>query len=59
VIECTYDQGKFIFMRERVDKKTPNGKRVFERVMQSIQDNFTEEFILDHIDGILKQRAGG
>lgn len=34
VVECSYDRdmAKFVFMRERIDKTNPNGRRVFERV---------------------------
>lgn len=50
IIECSFDghSKTWIFMRERKDKETPNAYHVYEKVMRSIQDNITQELLLEH-----------
>ena len=45
IVECAWDgeSGEWRFMRTRSDKDTPNAYHVYEKVMQSIQDNITQE----------------
>lgn len=45
IVECAWEEqeGVWRFMRVRSDKQTPNAYHVYEKVMQSIHDNITEE----------------
>ena len=51
VIECSFDQETktWIYMRERKDKDMPNAFHVFEKVLRSIQDNITQDNLIDYI----------
>lgn len=42
-------------MRERHDKATPNAWRVYEKVVQSIQDNITPATLLQRIKDAVTQ----
>ena len=55
-MECTWDgeTGTWIFLRERTDKNTPNAYHVYEKVMQSIDDNITEDDLLGAVDEAVK-----
>ncbi|KAK9842283.1 hypothetical protein WJX81_004542 [Elliptochloris bilobata] len=52
IVECTWDAeaGAWVFLRERTDKNTPNAYHVYEKVMQSIDDNITEDDLLAAAD---------
>ncbi|XP_075991956.1 RNA guanylyltransferase and 5'-phosphatase mRNA capping enzyme [Anticarsia gemmatalis] len=50
IIECTYQNGGWQFMRERTDKSFPNGFKTAESVCQSIKEPVTKEILLDFID---------
>ncbi|CAB3231409.1 unnamed protein product [Arctia plantaginis] len=50
IIECTYQDGRWQFMRERTDKSFPNGFETARSVCQSIQEPVTKEILLDFID---------
>jgi mRNA-capping enzyme len=56
VIECSYspETGTWNFMRIRHDKENPNAFHVFRKVMGSIQDNITDEVLLEEINEIIK-----
>ncbi|CAK9277141.1 unnamed protein product [Sphagnum jensenii] len=56
VIECSYspETGTWNFMRIRHDKETPNAFHVFRKVMGSIQDNITDEVLLEEINEIIR-----
>ena len=49
IIECSYDQDlkKWIYLRQRTDKESPNDYNVFKKVLKSIQDNIGEEEIIE------------
>lgn len=51
IIECSWDaQNKaWLYMRERHDKATPNAWRVYEKVVQSIEDNITPAALVGYI----------
>ncbi|GAB4819049.1 hypothetical protein N2152v2_006095 [Parachlorella kessleri] len=55
IVECAYDHeaGAWTYMRDRRDKKLPNAYRVFEKVFSSIQDNITEDDILEYVKATL------
>ncbi len=51
IVECSWDgeEGVWRYMRVRSDKDTPNAYHVYEKVMQSIHDNITEEDLQEEI----------
>ncbi|KAG2485988.1 hypothetical protein HYH03_015311 [Edaphochlamys debaryana] len=51
--ECTFDRerGVWLFMRERKDKDTPNGSKVYHRIKESIVNHVDQELLV----GTLKQ----
>ncbi|VVB12596.1 unnamed protein product [Arabis nemorensis] len=51
IVECSWDKDKkvWIAMRIKLDKNTPNDTRTALRVIKSINDNITEEVLLDEI----------
>ena len=51
IIECNWDakQEAWMYMRERRDKKMPNAWHVYEKVLQSIQDNITPSHLVEII----------
>ncbi|GFR49356.1 hypothetical protein Agub_g11382, partial [Astrephomene gubernaculifera] len=53
LVECTFDRGRgvWLFMRERKDKDTPNGDRVYHRIKESIINHVDQELLV----GTLKQ----
>eukprot|EP00250_Pteridium_aquilinum_P005768 c15818_g1_i1 orf=283-2259(-) len=55
IIECSWlpDEKKWEYMRVRTDKETPNAVRTYRKVMESIEDNITEEVLLSEIQEIL------
>lgn len=56
IIECSWnpEDRVWIFMRTRVDKSTPNEFNTFKKVMRSINDNITEEVVLNDISEIVR-----
>ncbi|WMV54864.1 hypothetical protein MTR67_048249 [Solanum verrucosum] len=56
IIECSFDTNnqKWIWMRTRVDKGTPNDYNTYRKVMRSITDNITEEVLLNEIYEIIR-----
>ena len=56
IVECTWDKdvGAWVFHRERTDKNTPNAYHVYEKVMQSIDDDITEADLLVAADKAVK-----
>ena len=52
IIECAWDPGRraWVFMRVRADKDTPNAVSTYEKVVQSIEDDITEEVLLKEVD---------
>ena len=55
-MECSWNRDKnaWTFMRERLDKKTPNAYHVYEKVMQSITDDIKEDTLLSEFEVALK-----
>jgi mRNA-capping enzyme len=51
VIECSWDAdaSAWQYMRHRLDKETPNAYHVYEKVLRSIQDNITEEDLIQYV----------
>lgn len=49
IIECKFEDGKWVFMRERTDKSFPNSYKTAMSVCESIRDPVTTEFLLDFI----------
>ncbi|KAG0496131.1 hypothetical protein HPP92_000822 [Vanilla planifolia] len=56
IIECSWDQESryWVCMRVRTDKSTPNDINTYRKVMRSINDNITEEVLLDEIAEIVR-----
>ena len=56
VIECTWDKERkqWRFLRDRRDKDTPNAYHVYEKVVKSIEDDITEEVLLEAIERALQ-----
>ncbi|KAI3912018.1 hypothetical protein MKW92_047748 [Papaver armeniacum] len=56
IIECSWDSEEQVWncMRVRVDKSTPNDINTYRKVMRSIKDNITEEFLLEDIGEIVR-----
>ena len=54
VIECAWlaDERVWKFLRDRLDKETPNAWHVYEKVKQSIDDNIDQEALLQHLKGM-------
>lgn len=48
IVECSYNQehDTWVYMRDRVDKTTPNDYGVYLKVMKSITDNIGEEEVV-------------
>lgn len=56
IVECTWDEpsGCWVYMRTRSDKLNPNSMDVYTSVKKSIDDNITQEELLDCIDCALE-----
>ncbi|KAL9230803.1 hypothetical protein vseg_006106 [Gypsophila vaccaria] len=56
IIECSWDseENAWVCMRVRVDKSTPNGYYTYLKVMKSINDNITQEVLLNEINQIVR-----
>ncbi|KAL6257564.1 hypothetical protein P5V15_011138 [Pogonomyrmex californicus] len=50
IIECKFENGQWVFMRQRVDKTYPNSIGTAESVCKSIIKPVTKERLLDYID---------
>ncbi|CAG0887238.1 unnamed protein product [Darwinula stevensoni] len=50
IIECKYENGQWVFLRERTDKSFPNSLETAKAVCQSIINPVTERFLLNYID---------
>jgi len=50
IIECKYEKGQWVFMRERTDKSFPNSYKTALAVCQSIKEPVTKEKLLDLIN---------
>ena len=61
IIECAWDPGRrsWVFMRVRTDKDTPNAVSTYEKVVQSIEDDITEEVLLREVDAAVAALEGG
>ena len=61
IIECAWDPGRrsWVFMRVRADKDTPNAVSTYEKVVQSIEDDITEEVLLKEVDAAVAALEGG
>ncbi|CAL9774093.1 unnamed protein product [Musa acuminata subsp. burmannicoides] len=55
IVECSWDaqEGCWSCMRIRTDKATPNDINTYRKVMRSINDNITEEVLLNEISEIV------
>lgn len=55
IVEASYDaeRARWVYMRERRDKPTPNAYHVYESVARSIQDNIQEEELLESVRAAL------
>lgn len=56
IIECTWDSKKnvWVYMRVRTDKSNPNEFNTYMKVMRSINDNITEDVLLNEIYKIVR-----
>ena len=56
VIECSWsaEQQAWVYMRERRDKDTPNAWHVYEKVLQSIEDDLNEDALLEKIQAAIR-----
>ncbi|MBN3301780.1 MCE1 enzyme, partial [Amia calva] len=50
IIECTFVNNTWVFMRQRIDKSFPNSYETAMAVCQSIQNPVTKEILLEFID---------
>ena len=49
IIECKFQNGQWVFMRERTDKSFPNSFETAKNVVSSIADPVTKEKLLDFV----------
>ncbi|XP_059657806.1 uncharacterized protein LOC132304241 [Cornus florida] len=56
IVECSWDSEKnvWVYMRTRIDKGTPNDFNTYKKVMRSINDNITEDLLLNEIHEIIR-----
>ncbi|CAL1682344.1 unnamed protein product [Lasius platythorax] len=50
IIECKFDNGQWIFMRQRMDKSFPNSHNTADSVYKSINKPVTKERLLEFIE---------
>ncbi|KAL6433230.1 hypothetical protein ACFW04_006444 [Cataglyphis niger] len=50
IIECKFDNGQWIFMRQRIDKSFPNSHSTADSVYKSINKPVTKERLLEFIE---------
>ncbi|PSN46300.1 mRNA-capping enzyme [Blattella germanica] len=50
IIECKFQDGQWVFMRERTDKSFPNSFNTAQAVCNSIRDPITREKLLEYIE---------
>lgn len=50
IIECKYEKGQWVFMRERTDKTYPNSYNTAQAVCHSIREPVSTEILLDFIE---------
>uniref|UniRef100_A0A3P8V1D6 mRNA-capping enzyme n=1 Tax=Cynoglossus semilaevis TaxID=244447 RepID=A0A3P8V1D6_CYNSE len=50
IIECTFANNSWVFMRQRVDKSFPNSYDTAMAVCKSIQEPVTKEILLEYVD---------
>uniref|UniRef100_A0A8C4IC21 mRNA-capping enzyme n=1 Tax=Dicentrarchus labrax TaxID=13489 RepID=A0A8C4IC21_DICLA len=50
IIECTFANNSWVFMRQRVDKSFPNSYETAMAVCKSIQEPVTKEILLEYVD---------
>ncbi|XP_033127077.1 mRNA-capping enzyme-like [Anneissia japonica] len=50
IIECTFENNQWVFMRERTDKSFPNAYKTAMNVCQSICEPVTQEFLLNFLE---------
>ncbi|XP_075940884.1 mRNA-capping enzyme [Anarhichas minor] len=50
IIECTFANNTWVFMRQRVDKSFPNAYATAMAVCKSIQEPVTKEILLEYVD---------
>ncbi|KAL5728633.1 mRNA guanylyltransferase [Ranunculus cassubicifolius] len=55
IIECTWDPKRrvWVYLRVRTDKFNPNEFNTYTKIMRSINDNITEDFLLNEINQIV------
>ncbi|XP_043219456.1 mRNA-capping enzyme-like isoform X1 [Amphibalanus amphitrite] len=56
IIECTFENNQWVFMRERTDKSYPNGYETAKSVCNTIQHPVTKEMLLSFIRERAKRR---
>ncbi|KAL5709234.1 mRNA guanylyltransferase [Ranunculus cassubicifolius] len=56
IIECTWNPKErvWVYLRVRIDKSNPNEFNTYMKVMRSINDNITEDFLLNEIHQIVR-----
>ncbi|XP_019713397.1 mRNA-capping enzyme isoform X2 [Hippocampus comes] len=50
IIECTFDNNSWVFMRQRIDKSFPNSYDTAMAVCKSIQEPVTKKILLEYVD---------
>ena len=50
IVECKFENGQWVFMRERTDKSFPNSMNTAQSVCKSIGKPITTERLIDYID---------
>ncbi|GJR61524.1 mRNA-capping enzyme-like protein isoform X2 [Tanacetum coccineum] len=53
-VDFLFEENVWVFMRMRPDKSKPNEFSTYKKVMRSIQDNITEEAVLNEIQNIIR-----
>ncbi|VDN40139.1 unnamed protein product [Gongylonema pulchrum] len=57
IIECTYTNGKWEFMRERTDKSLPNSSKTATAVWNSIIYPIDKEMLVAYVENICNRRS--
>lgn len=57
IIECSYNgnENKWIFMRVRMDKETPNAMHVYQKILKSIKDDIKKEELIHILEKFYKE----
>jgi len=57
IIECSFRDGRWQFIRERTDKSYPNAKETAFGALRALQDPVTKELLCSLIDHYLRHNV--